>query len=154
MIKSMLLLVLTGLFFSASGQTEKKITILHTNDLHSHLEGFAPESAYSPMTINDDKTVGGFSRIATIIKNEKESSSGITLVVDAGDFLMGTLFQSLEVKTGYQLRLMKTMGYDVACIGNHEFDYGPEKLASIISASSANGAIPGLLLSNAVFSNK
>ena len=86
------------------------------------------------MTVNDDKTVGGFSRIATIIKNEKESSSGTTLVVDAGDFLMGTLFQSLEVKTGFQLRLMKTMGYDVACLGNHEFDYGPEKLASIISS--------------------
>ena len=95
------------------GQTEKKITILHTNDLHSRLMGYAPESAYSPLTVNDDKTVGGFARIASIIKAEKESNKGITLVLDAGDFMMGTLFPSLEKKYGFQLRLMKEMGYDV-----------------------------------------
>ncbi len=134
-----------------SAQTEKKIVILHTNDLHSRLTGYAPESAYSPLTINDDKTIGGFARIATIISDEKDKNEGITLVVDAGDFLMGTLFQGLETKTGFQLRLMKTMGYDVVCIGNHEFDYGPERLADILSSAERGGAIPPVLLSNAVF---
>ena len=90
---------------------------------------------YTPLTVNDDKTVGGFARIASIIKEEKGKSNGTTLVLDGGDFLMGTLFQSLEVKTGFQLRLMKKMGYDVVCIGNHEFDYGPEKLADIVNSS-------------------
>src|SRR5450631_1945698 len=88
-----------------NGQTEKKITILHTNDLHSHVIGFGPELDYTPQTVNDDKTIGGFARIATIIKDEKERNEGTTLVIDAGDFLMGTLFQALEKETGFQLRL-------------------------------------------------
>jgi 5'-nucleotidase len=139
------------LLLQLAAQSEKKIVILHTNDIHSRLTGYAPESAYSPLTVNDDKTVGGFARIETIIKNEKASNLGTTLVVDAGDFLMGTLFQGLETTTGFQLRLMKSMGYDVACIGNHEFDYGPERLADIINSALKNGEIPPLLLGNAVF---
>jgi 5'-nucleotidase / UDP-sugar diphosphatase len=144
-------------FFSIitiSGQTEKRITILHTNDLHSRLMGYAPESEYSPLTVNDDKTVGGFARIASIIKAEKESNKGITLVLDAGDFMMGTLFPSIEKKSGFQLRLMKSMDYDVTCLGNHEFDYGPEWLATVINKSVGKGAIPSLLIGNAKFDKK
>jgi len=137
-----------------NGQTEKKITILHTNDLHSHVIGFGPESAYTPLTINDDKTVGGFARIAAIIKAEKETNTGTTLVIDAGDFLMGTLFASLEKETGFQLRLMKLMGYDVTCLGNHEFDYGTEWLADVINASRSTGEIPSVLIGNAMFDSK
>src|SRR5664280_46756 len=137
-----------------NGQTEKEITILHTNDLHSRLMGYAPESEYSPLTIKDDKTVGGFARMAAIIKSEKENSKGVTLVLDAGDFMMGTLFPSIEKKSGFQLRLMKSMGYDVTCFGNHEFDFGPEWLATVISTSAGNGMIPSLLIGNATFDRK
>lgn len=147
-----LLLIFTA--FSSGAQEGKKITIMHTNDLHSRLIGYAPELAYTPFTLNDDKTIGGFARIAAIIKSEKSKSEGISLVLDAGDFLMGTLFQGLEPSTGFQLRLMKTMGYDVTCIGNHEFDFGPGYLARIISTSAKSGPIPDVLLSNAVFSDK
>jgi 5'-nucleotidase / UDP-sugar diphosphatase len=133
-----------------SGQSGKKLTIIHTNDMHSRLTGYAPELSYTPLTTNDDKTTGGFARIASILKSEKNSSSGTTLVVDAGDFLMGTLFQALEPSSGFQLKLMKKMGYDVVCLGNHEFDFGPAKLAAIIKASSTGDGIPGILLSNAV----
>jgi 5'-nucleotidase/UDP-sugar diphosphatase len=143
--------ILLMLSISIAAQNEREIVILHTNDLHSHLTGYAPESAYTPLSVNDDKTTGGFARIAAIIKDEKNKNSGTTLVLDAGDFLMGTLFQGLETKTGFQLRLMKTMGYDAVCIGNHEFDYGPEKLAEILSSSVRGGEIPPVLLSNAVF---
>lgn len=139
---------------SLRAQTETKITILHTNDLHSRLRGFTPELSYTPLTINDDKTVGGFARIATIIKNEKEQSNGTTLALDAGDFMMGTLFPSLEKKTGFQLRLMKEMGYDVIGIGNHEYEFGPDWLASVIVKSHENGEIPELLIGNAKFDNK
>jgi 5'-nucleotidase / UDP-sugar diphosphatase len=139
---------------SLIAQTETKITILHTNDLHSRLRGFTPELSYSPLTINDDKTVGGFARIATIIKNEKEHNNGTTLILDAGDFMMGTLFPSLEKKTGFQLRLMKEMGYDVIGIGNHEYEFGPDWLASVIGKSHDNGEIPELLIGNARFDNK
>jgi 5'-nucleotidase len=149
-----LTLLFIPVFLTISAQAEKKIIILHTNDLHSRMMGYAPESAYSPLTINDDKTVGGFARIASIIKVEKKSNSGTTLVLDAGDFTMGTLFPSLETKTGFQLRLMKTMGYDVICTGNHEYEFGPEWLAAFISASVSKGEIPSFLIGNAVFDKK
>jgi 5'-nucleotidase len=113
--------------------------------------GFAPESLYSPLKVNDDNTVGGFARIASIINAEKNSDKGITLVVDAGDFMMGTLFPGLEQKTGFQLRLMKDMGYDVAGLGNHEYEFGPEWLASMINTSAQKGKIPSLLIGNARF---
>jgi 5'-nucleotidase / UDP-sugar diphosphatase len=154
MKKALVFIFSIVLMFRLDAQTEKKITILHTNDLHSRLTGYAPESAYSPMTINDDKTVGGFARIAAIIKSEKEGNAGTTLVFDAGDFFMGTLFPSLELKTGFQLRLMKEMGYDVMGIGNHEYEFGPEWLASVIRTSSGKGAIPPLLIGNAKFDKK
>ena len=154
MKKSILFLLLMMSFSQLFSQTERKIVILHTNDLHSRLTGYAPESAYTPLSVNDDRTIGGFARIAAIIKNEKENNKGTTLVIDAGDFLMGTIFHGLEVNTGFQLCLMKKMGYDVACLGNHEFDFGPEKLAIIISTSRKNGEIPSLLLGNAVFDVK
>jgi 5'-nucleotidase len=154
MKKTAAISLLLMLLLPLTGQSEKKIVILHTNDLHSRITGYAPETADTPLTINDDKTVGGFARIATILKEEKDKNSGITLTVDAGDFLMGTLFQGLETKTGFQLRLMKTMGYDAVCIGNHEFDYGSEKLADILSSAVKGGAIPPVLLSNAAFDEK
>lgn len=152
--KTLSILLFFLLFLPLAAQNEKKIVILHTNDLHSRLMGYAPESAYSPMTINDDKTVGGFARIAAIIRDEKEKNEGTTLIVDGGDFLMGTLFQGLETKTGFHLRLMKTIGYDAVCIGNHEFDYGPDKLADIVNSGLKGGDIPPLLLSNAAFDSK
>lgn len=142
------------LILPLTGQIPKKIIILHTNDLHSRLVGYAPEAAYSPLTVNDDKTIGGFARIATIIRTEKENNTGTTLVFDAGDFLMGTLFAGLEIKTGFQLQLMKKMGYDVIGLGNHEYDFGPENLAAIINKSVSSEKIPSLLAGNAVFDNK
>ncbi|HBE41626.1 MAG TPA: hypothetical protein DDW27_10570 [Bacteroidales bacterium] len=151
MRRSILFLLLFLVAVKASTQAGQEIVIIHTNDLHSHLAGFAPELNYSPLVVNNDETVGGFSRIASVIRNEKKKNDGITFVVDAGDFLMGTLFQGIEVKTGFQLRLMKMMGYDVLALGNHEFDYGPGKLAEIINSALRAGEIPGLLLGNGVF---
>lgn len=151
MKKVLLIAILFVSFLSVNAQKPKKITILHTNDLHSRLLGYSPESAYSPMTLNDDKTQGGFARIATVIKNEREKDPGTVLVLDAGDFMMGTLFPWLETETGFQLRLMKEMGYDVVSTGNHEFEFGPEWLSKVISVSAANGKIPAFLIGNAKF---
>lgn len=154
MKKRVLFFLFLVILFPLNAQTEKKITILHTNDLHSRLMGYAPESAYSPLTVNNDKTLGGFARISSIIKSEKKNNPGTSLVLDAGDFTMGTLFPSLETKTGFQLRLMKTMGYDVVCTGNHEYEFGTEWLADFISSSASKGEIPSLLIGNAVFDEK
>jgi len=136
---------------SQAAEEKKKLVILHTNDLHSRLTGFSPESDYSPLTINNDATCGGFSRIAAILGRERSEDEEATLVLDAGDCLMGTLFQAIEPTDGFQLRLMQKMGYDAVAIGNHEFDLGPAQLARIINSSLNRGSIPQLLLGNAEF---
>ncbi len=135
---------------AGTAQDGKKLTILHTNDFHSHLQGFAPESAYTPLVADNDPTRGGLARIAGIIKAVREENPGSTLVVDGGDCLMGTLFHALEPETGFQLPLMKKAGYDVVAIGNHDFDFGPTVYAGILKKAAARGEIPVMLLGNGV----
>lgn len=132
----------------------QNITILHTNDIHSKLCGFGPESEYSPLVTNNDSTLGGISRLATMIKTITNKNPDNTLVFDAGDFLMGSLFHVAETQTAYQLNLMHKLGYNCVTLGNHEFDYGPEVLANIIEKSLKNGNIPQIIASNMVFDPK
>ncbi len=129
----------------------QQITILHTNDMHSRLTGDGPEVDYSPMVVNNDEVLGGFARLATLIKQQKAADPAGTLVLDAGDFYMGTLFNTVEPKTGFQLHLMKEMGFDFTTIGNHEFDYGPQALAGAINAAKKFGDIPEIISSNLIF---
>ncbi len=131
-----------------------KLVIIHTNDLHSNLTGFSPESEYTPCLVGDDSTLAGFARIAAIIDKEKIDNPDNLLVVDAGDFLMGTFFHIFEAQDGFQLALMKKMGYDVVSLGNHEFDFGPKTLTKIINSSLQNGEIPALTLANVEFDKK
>ena len=130
---------------------EKSLTILHTNDLHSHLLGFSPNIDYSPLKTDDDATVGGWSRIAAAIKSEKAKRTNPTLVLDAGDFLMGSLFHMVAREEGLELRLLKEMGYDVITLGNHEFDLMPEGLARILTSAHRKGGTPEIVFSNAIF---
>lgn len=135
---------------TANAQESRRLIILHTNDFHSHLQGYAPESAYTPGVADNDPTIGGFSRIAAIISDVKAENPKSTLVLDAGDCLMGTLFHALETETGFQLPLMKEAGYDVVAMGNHDFDFGPASYARIVRKSKQRGEIPVMLLGNAV----
>ncbi len=128
----------------------QNITILHTNDMHSRITGDGPEADYSPMVLHNDSVQGGFARLATLLKQQKAKNPGGTLIVDAGDFLMGTLFNTIEPETGFQLSLMKQMGFQFTTIGNHEFDYGPNALADAIRAAQKHGGIPHILASNLV----
>jgi 5'-nucleotidase/UDP-sugar diphosphatase len=154
MKRVLLLLFLFIPFLVVNSQSGKHLVILHTNDLHSRMTGFAPEPKYTPLVQDDDGTIGGFARIAGIIKSEKTNSGDAFLVVDAGDFTMGTLFPAVELETGFQLRLMKTMGYDAVGLGNHEFDFGSGWLAAVIRKSASAGEIPCLISSNSQFSAK
>lgn len=147
---SFLLLIIPFIFCAQNNS----LVILHTNDIHSKLTGYAPEIEYSPLKTNNDKTLGGFARIASIIKAEKQLNEDNLIVVDAGDFLMGSFFHMLEPENGLQLQLMKQAGYDVVAIGNHEFDNSPETLAQIINKAIENGDIPQLCISNIKFSEK
>jgi 5'-nucleotidase len=131
------------------------IIILHTNDLHSKLNGYSPELEYTPEITGDDLTRGGFARIAAYIQKTKlDNPRDIVLAVDGGDFLMGSLFHPLERESGFQLKLMHQMGYDYLTIGNHEFDYGPEMLAQIVNHARNDHEIPQLLFSNVEFDKK
>jgi 5'-nucleotidase/UDP-sugar diphosphatase len=154
MIKKILLPLAVIILFSVQICLGQYLTILHTNDIHSKLNGFGPESEYSPMTQNDDKTVGGFARLATLFKQAKAKSPEGTLILDAGDFLMGSLFHAAEEETGFQVNLMHKIGYDFITLGNHEFEFGPKTLANILSAADAKGGFPQIVTSNLVFSRK
>lgn len=133
---------------------EKLLTILHTNDLHSHLLGLSPNIDYTPLRTRDDSTLGGWSRIAAVIKSEKTKRTNPTLVLDTGDFLMGSLFHMVAREEGLELRLMKEMGYDVVTLGNHEFDLMPRGLARILTSASQKGGMPEVVFSSAIFSKE
>lgn len=152
-MKRLILIILLAVLLKPAFSQD--IIILHTNDLHSKLNGYSPELEYTPKKTGDDLTRGGFARIAAYIQKTKlDNPRDIVLAVDGGDFLMGSLFHPLERESGFQLKLMHQMGYDYLTIGNHEFDYGPEMLAKIINHARDNHDIPQLLLSNVEFDKK
>ena len=146
LIQSSLILLIA--FTSIRAQ---ELTILHTNDMHSKLTGYGPEIEYSPLSLNDDNTLGGFARLATLFSDAKAENKDATLIVDAGDFLMGSLFHVAEEETGFQLNLMKEIGYDVITLGNHEFDFGPETLSKILLKAKDKGGFPEIAISNMIF---
>jgi 5'-nucleotidase len=145
-----LLSVVAGLS-SVPDAISSRLTIVHTNDLQSRLEGFAPDADYTPLSLNDDATVGGLARVATVIRSVRDRAPDRTLVLDGGDIFMGTLFHTLARETGAELRLLHEIGYDAAVLGNHEFDFRPAGLARILQSGLRDGPIPALLLSNIRF---
>ncbi len=148
------LLALLSLTLVAGGQQDKTLTIIHTNDMHSQLLGLYPNKDYTPMTTGDDKTVGGWARIATEIKKQRDARSNPVLVLDAGDFLMGSLFHMICREEAAELCLMKDMGYDIVALGNHEFDLKPAGLARILESAERKGKLPTVVASNLVFSDE
>jgi 5'-nucleotidase len=127
--------------------------ILHTNDLHSHLMAFGPEADYTPATTGDDATFGGLARLAAKIKAERTAAGSTpVLLVDSGDFTMGTPFQLLAASTAAELLEMGTLGYDATTIGNHELDWGPLGLAGILKAATDRGFKVPIIASNMSFS--
>jgi len=115
---------------------EREFTILHTNDWQSRLLGFGPNNEYTPATVNDDVTVGGVARLSTLLKARREAAGEQpVLLLDGGDFSMGTLFHTVTREIGGELRLLTELGYDAVTLGNHEFDFRPAGLAAMISAA-------------------
>jgi 5'-nucleotidase/UDP-sugar diphosphatase len=141
---------------AAAPKGKRVFTILHTNDLHSSFIGLGPATDYTPATLNDDETTGGYARIATVIAARKKAraSQGPVLVLDAGDFSMGTAFAAASREVGGELQLMSRMGYDATTFGNHEFDLGADGLGKAISVASQAGRIPVVVSSNSDLSAK
>lgn len=108
--------------FSLAGFTEKKqrhITILHTNDTHSHIEPFKANHSRNANR-------GGVARRATLIEQIRKENEHI-LLLDAGDIFQGTPFFNY-FGGELEFKLMSMLKYDVATIGNHDFDNSIEGL--------------------------
>lgn len=119
--------------------TKKQITILHTNDVHSHIEPFAE---------NDPKYAnqGGVARRLTLINSIRKENPNV-LLLDAGDIFQGTPYFNFYGGE-LEFKLMSMLGYDAATIGNHDFDNGIGGLAKQMPHASFE-----LLSANYDFSN-
>ncbi len=140
---------------SAAISGKHTFTILHTNDLHSNFIGMAPAIDYTPFALNDDTTRGGYARLATLIAKRKAAAQGHgpVLILDAGDYSMGTAFAAATAETGGELRLMSMMGFEATTFGNHDFDLGPEVTAESIGVALKAGQAPVVVASNTTFSD-
>ena len=114
-----LLLGLGSLSLQSFSKPLKKITILHTNDVHSHIDPFGPEDGR-----NANK--GGIARRATLIESIRKENPN-TLLLDAGDIFQGTPYFNYYGGE-LEFKLMSKLKYDVATIGNHDFDNGIDGL--------------------------
>jgi len=125
-----LLAVILLLPSSAAGNTVK-FTILHTNDEHSAVIPYSPAIDFNESV--KDPTIGGFARLASLVKNIKAEKSEEVMVISAGDFTGGSPFSWLVTEgESPEIALMQKIGYDVITIGNHEFDYGAENLVDCL----------------------
>ena len=110
------LLGLSGLSLSSFSTIDtKKITILHTNDTHSHIDPFPADHPKNP-------NMGGAARRAAIIENIRKEEKNV-LLLDAGDIFQGTPYFNYYGGE-LEFKLMSMMQYDLATMGNHDFDNG------------------------------
>ena len=123
-----------------SAKENKKVDIMFTHDLHSHLNSFT--------TVTEEGTteVGGFARMKTLIDGQKEKNPD-TLLLDAGDFSMGTLVQTVYEQQAAELRMLGESGFDAATLGNHEFDYRSKGLANMLQTAADSGDVLPQMLS-------
>lgn len=123
-----------------SGRREVNLLFLH--DTHSHLDSF--------LTVQEGErvTLGGFARIKTLIDQAKAENPD-TLVLDAGDFSMGTLVQTIFDTYAPELRMLGELECEVTTLGNHEFDYRSAGLAGALNTAADSGdPVPAMALCN------
>ena len=116
-----------------------KLTILHTNDVHSRIDPF-------PMDGGANQGLGGVAARAELIEKIR-AEEGQVLLLDAGDIFQGTPYFNFY-KGEPEIKAMSTMKYDATTIGNHDFDAGLENLATQL----ANHATFPMLVANYDFS--
>jgi len=122
----LVLSVFFSLFLPVQAAETQQATILFTHDLHSHL---------LPAVDEDGGEYGGYARLMTVIRQQKELYPD-AILMDGGDFAMGSLFQTAYATSAIELRMMGAMGFDATTFGNHEFDYLPKGLASMLNVAS------------------
>ena len=136
------ILLVVGGIFAYAGKDSKKVDVMFLHDTHSHLNSFA--------TVEDGKSqvLGGFSRIKTLI-NEQKKENPDTLLLDAGDFSMGTLIQVMYEEEASEIRMLGELGVEVTTLGNHEFDYKAKGLSNMLNrAVESEENLPELVVCN------
>lgn len=123
----------------------KKITILHTNDVHSHIDPFPKNDPLNP-------SGGGVIARANLINLIKKDNPH-TLVLDAGDVFQGTPYFNF-FGGELELKLMSKMGYNASTLGNHEFDNGMEKLSKVLKHANFSFLNSNYTLKNTPLENK
>ncbi|MDY2683077.1 MAG: 5'-nucleotidase C-terminal domain-containing protein [Faecalibacterium prausnitzii] len=120
----------------------QQVDILFTHDTHSHLDPF------TSLVEGQETETGGFARANTLIKKQRAKNPD-TLVIDGGDFSMGTLIQTVFVSQAAELRLLGYMGCDATTFGNHEYDFRSKGLANMLTSATDSGdPLPALVVCN------
>ncbi len=129
---------------------EKEVTILFTHDIHSRLDEYKVKGKKSG---KDTAFAGGFARLKTKI-DERRAENPATFVFDAGDFSMGTLYQTIYETHAAELTMLGRLGVDATTFGNHEFDYRAEGVAHMLHSAVENAredetlTLPAFLTAN------
>lgn len=120
MRKFLIAIGVAGILASWMNAGAEKLVILHTNDTHSQIDP-------------TDDNLGGAQRRKVVIDSIRAEHKNV-LLIDAGDAVQGTLFFTLyggEV----EMKMMNELGYDIAILGNHDFDNGVDALAKNLQQS-------------------
>lgn len=118
------------------------VDIMFLHDTHSHLNEFAT------VENGESRILGGFAKIKTLIEKQQQENPD-TLLLDAGDFSMGTLIQVVFEEEASEIRMLGELGFDATTLGNHEFDYRAEGLANMMNNAVASGdKLPALVVCN------
>ena len=139
----LVLMLLSVLGFGVlADEPGKSLDVLFVHDTHSHLNEFAT------VENGESQIMGGFAKIKTLI-NEKRAENPDTLILDAGDFSMGTLIQVVFEEEASEIRMLGDLGVEVTTLGNHEFDYRAKGLANMMNNAVASGdVLPEMVLCN------
>jgi 2',3'-cyclic-nucleotide 2'-phosphodiesterase (5'-nucleotidase family) len=108
------------------------ITILQTTDIHDHANG-AGHVGLDVDPVTAMSTTGAYARIAAYVSNVRTTAGHPVILVDSGDWTMGTLYDLTLGSQPLALGFMSSMRYDAVTLGNHEFDYTPRGLAGMIA---------------------
>lgn len=127
---------------NAAAAEEKTVDVMFLHDTHSHLNEF------DTVADGSSQTLGGFAKIKTLIK-EQQKENPETLLVDAGDFSMGTLIQVMFEEEASELRMLGELGMDATTLGNHEFDYKAKGLSNMLNSALKSGdTLPSMVVCN------
>lgn len=124
---------------TVSAAEKDTVSVIFTHDMHSHMD--------ADKSMKDGRTVktGGFARLKSAMDDVRKEYPQ-SFVLDAGDFSMGTPYQTIFSGEASELKMMSYLGYEATTLGNHEFDYRAKGLASMLETASGKG--PALVSAN------